>query len=59
MKMLFFGPKNSSGIFHPKVQKIFEGVEGCGTIHDNILIYGKDMEEHNKYLLDTLQRAKE
>ena len=62
MKRLFFGPKNSSGIFHHEVKKIFSGVPGCITIHDNILVYGKGpnpVEDHNRNLLATLKRAKQ
>ena len=59
MKRLFFGPKNSSGIFHHKVRKAFTGIDGCITIHDNILLYGRNGEEHNRNLRATLQRAKE
>ena len=59
MKRLFFGPKNSSGIFHHEVRKAFTGIDGCITIHDNILVYGRDGEEHNRNLRATLQRAKE
>ena len=57
MKRLFFGPKNSSGIFHHEVQKAFTGVPGCTTIHDNVLVHGKNVEEHNHNLRATLQRA--
>ena len=59
MKRLFFGPKNSSGIFHHEVRKAFTGIDGCITIHDNVLVYGRDGEEHNRNLWATLQRAKE
>ena len=56
---LYFGPKSSSGIFHHEVQKTFSGVNGCIPIHDNILVYGKNIEEHNINLKSTLERAKE
>ena len=59
MKRLFFGPKNSSGIFHHEVKKTFTGVPGCITIHDNVLVYGSSEEEHNRNLLATLRRAKQ
>ena len=62
MKRLFFGPKNSSGIFHHEVKKAFTGVPGCITIHDNVLVYGKGpnaVDDHNKNLLATFKRAKE
>ena len=58
MKRLFFGPTNSTGIFHHEVSKAFAGIQGCITIHDNILIYGRDVEEHNTNLRATLTRAK-
>ena len=59
MKRMFFGPKSSSGIFHHEVQKAFRGIEGCITIHDNILIFGKDHQDHNKNLQEVLRRAQE
>ena len=59
IKCLFFGPTNSTGIFHHEVSNAFAGVGGCITIHDNILLYGKDVEEHNISLRATLARAKQ
>ena len=59
MKRLFFGPVNSMGIFHHHVAKAFRGLKGCITIHDNILIYGKDVEEHDRNFLAVIQRAAE
>ena len=41
MKQLFFGPVNSTRIFHHQVAKAFTGVKGCITINENILIYGE------------------
>ena len=38
MKRLYFGPMSATGIFHDVVQKTFRGVEGCITIHDNMLM---------------------
>lgn len=64
MKYLFFGPKNSSGIFHHEVSKVFEGIPGCITIHDNVLVYGKGdtpslaAADHNRNLHAVLKRAK-
>ena len=59
MKRLFFGPTNSSGIFHHKVTKVFTGLKGCITIHDNLLVFGKDEDEHNRNMAGMLERAKE
>ena len=58
MKRLFFGPTNSRGIFQHEVSKAFAGVQGCITIHDNIICYGRDVEEHNTNLRAIFARAK-
>ena len=58
MKRLFFGPTNSSGIFHHEVTKAFAGLVGCITIHDNLLVYGANEGEHNKNMAAMLQRGK-
>ena len=59
MERLYFGPTSSSGIFHSEVSKALRGIKGCTTIHDNILIGGKDYEDHIRNLRATLQRCKE
>ena len=38
-KRLFFGPTNSSGMFHHEVTKLFAGLRGCITIHNNLLVF--------------------
>ena len=58
MKRLSFDPTNSTGIFQHGVSKAFAGVHGCITIHDNILCYGRDVEEHNTNLSALFARAK-
>ena len=58
VKRLFFGPTNSSGIFHHEVTKVFAGLKGCVTIHDNLLVYGSDENEHNRNMVAMLERAK-
>ena len=40
MKRLFFRLTNSSGSFHHKVTKVFVGLKGFVTIHNNLLVYG-------------------
>ena len=51
-------PTNSTGIFHHEVSKAFAGVRCCITIHDNILLFGRHVEEHNINLMATLTRDK-
>ena len=43
-----FGPTNSYGTFHHEVTKVFTGLKGSNTIHDNRLVYGGDEGEHNR-----------
>ena len=57
-KRVFFGPTNSPSIFHHKVTKVFTGLKGCITIHDNRLVYGANEKEHNKNMEAMLERAK-
>lgn len=59
MERVYFGPTSSSGIFHHEVMKALRGVEGCTTLHDNILVYGRTHEDHRRALRDTLERCKE
>ena len=59
MERLYFGPTSSSGIFHNEVSKALRGIKGCTTIHDNILIGGRDYEDHMNNLRATLQRCNE
>ena len=58
MKRLFFGPTNSSSIFHHEVTKVFTGLKGYVTFHDNPLVYGCDEDEHNRNMVAMLERAK-
>ena len=59
MKRLYFGPMSATGIFHHAVHQQFAGIPGCISIHDNVLVYGATVEEHNMNLEQTLARAKE
>ena len=59
MKRLYFGPRPATGIFHHVVSKCFLGLDGVISIHDNILVYGKDAEEHNRHLQSMLERAEQ
>lgn len=59
MERLYFGPTASSGIFHNEVRKAFSGLCGVTSIHDNILVWGKDYHEHYENLRKCLERCKE
>ncbi len=56
MKRLY-GPTASSGLFHSEVRKALNGLKGVTSIHDNILVWGKDYEDHLTNLKECLERC--
>ncbi|XP_052778759.1 uncharacterized protein K02A2.6-like [Mya arenaria] len=54
-----YGCKASSDIFCQKVNEIFEGLSGIHPLVDDILIWGRTPEEHDKNLNQVLLRARE
>ncbi len=49
----------ATGIFHHAVHQQFAGVTRCISIHDNVLVHGATVEDHNRNLEATLARAAE
>ena len=58
-KVLFFGATLATDLFHQKIKAALSGLDGCISIHDNILVWGKDEEEHNRNLKACLARLEE
>ena len=56
---LLFGISASSDLFQMKCNEIFEGLPGMTAIVDDILIYGRTREEHDRNLRSVLDRARE
>ena len=54
-----FGISASSDLFQMKCHEIFEGLPGMTAIVDDILIYGRTREEHDRNLRSVLDRARE
>ena len=54
-----FGISASSDLFQMKVNEIFEGLSGVAAIVDDILIYGRTRDEHDRNLRKVLDRARE
>ena len=54
-----FGISASSDLFQLKFNEIFEGLPGVTAIVDDILIYGRTREEHDRNLRSVLDRARE
>lgn len=58
-KRLVFGAKASQDSFDDAMQRIFGDIPRCLNQRDDILIGGRNSEEHDKTLEEVLQRAKE
>lgn len=58
-KRLIFGVNAASEIFQNALEEILSGLQGCKNLSDDIIVYGKDQDEHDKNLHATLTRLKE
>ena len=58
-KRLPFGINAASEIFQEAIRELLTGLPGCKNISDDIIVFGKGQEEHNKNLRGVLQRLKE
>ena len=54
-----FGLSSSPEVWQRNVYQLYENVEGCAVIADDILVWGNDIEEHNKRLRTVLQKARD
>ena len=53
--VMAYGIKSASEIFHRELWKLFEDIEGVVNIHDDIIIYSNNAEEHLDKLLQVLE----
>jgi len=58
-KRLPFGIVSASEVFQKAVSEMIEDIEGAVSIIDDILIWGKDMKEHDERLKRVLDRVRE
>ncbi|XP_065068432.1 uncharacterized protein K02A2.6-like [Rhopilema esculentum] len=58
-KRLNFGTSSASEIFQHTLQLALQGLNGVKNIADDIIIFGKDVNEHNENLNACLRRLKE
>ena len=58
-KVLFFGASPATDLFHQRIKGSLAGLKGCTSIHDNIIVWGKDDAEHEENLSACLQRIGE
>jgi hypothetical protein len=58
-KSLPFGLASGPSAFHQVIRKILEGLPGCASILDDILIFGRTTAEHDKHLRQVLARLEQ
>ena len=56
---LNFGTNSAPEIFHEELRKKLEGIPGVRNIHNEILVTGKNVEDHNCNLEATFQRLRD
>ena len=52
---LNFGTNSAAEIFHKEISQRIQNIEGALSIHDDILIYGKNQVEHDKAVKNVLR----
>ena len=58
-KRLFFGISSASELFQHTLSQVLHGLPGCLNIADDILVYGKTQDEHDRNLRAVIQRLLE
>ena len=58
-KRLIFGISCASEVFQHAIEQVLMGIPGVKNISDDIIIYGKTQEDHDKSLDQVLQRLEE
>ena len=51
-----FGISSAPEHFQKRMSRILSGLDGVQCLMDDVLVYGKDEEEHDSRLMETLQR---
>ena len=54
-----FGVNSAQDVFQKEIDLTYEGLPGVSAIVDDILVYGKDREEHDARLPAVLQRTRD
>ena len=58
-KRLNFGIKSAAEIFQKTIENILHGLKNCRNLSDDIIIYGKTLDEHDVALFAILKRLEE
>ena len=58
-KVVFFGVSSATDLFHDRVKAALNGLPGCTSIYDNILVWESTSEEHEESLDKCLTRLQD
>ena len=53
------GTKSAAEIFQKEISEALDGLEGVLNISADILVYGKDEEQHDDHVEEVLKRCRE
>ena len=57
-KRMPFGIKSAAEVYQKRMTEIFQDIEGCEVIVDDIIIWGEDKTEHDRRLKQVLDRIR-
>ena len=58
-KRMPFGIKSAAEVYQREMTEIFQDIEGCEVIVDDIIIWGEDEDQHDRRLKRVLDRVRE
>ena len=58
-KRLNFGISSAAEVFQNAIRETIEGIKGAVNISDDILVFGKNQDEHNHALEEVFQRLQD
>ena len=58
-KRLLFGVHSAAEVFQKRVAEIIDGMQNVANDQDDILVFGRDKEQHDKALRDVLGKIRE
>ena len=58
-KRLPFGIKSAPEVYQRVMEELFGDIEGCEVIADDLMVWGRNVDEHDQRLRKVLDRARE
>ena len=58
-KRLFFGVNSATEQYQHEIQRVLSGLRGAANISDDIIVHGRNQEEHDKNLMAAMSRVQD